>query len=163
MPPTHTHSRCFYFSKFSNLHRIYYFSFLLLHSTSLKYFTYLSHQGHLLQGAPALVPAMGGKIPWLNPSPLLFSGTHRAKRRTMRCNYFNWLWLIHLHDKCVHILGNSGLLLQRRRPLGQRGTLGLGGLEVPRGGYIAAACTKSHGTMLSVIRSGPFLFKLEPS
>lgn len=28
----------------------------------------------------------------------------------MRCNYYNWLWLLHLHDKYTAVLGTNGLL-----------------------------------------------------
>lgn len=34
----------------------------------------------------------------------------RGEDRAMRCNYSNWLWLLHLHDKYTTVLGTNGLL-----------------------------------------------------
>lgn len=149
-PNTHGHSFFLEVSKWT-VHSVSlslaFFIHIIKYITSLN--TYV-HNFHLLYketSRPRQRRESGDPIAAsLTPPSLLDS---LSEDKAMRCNYFNWLWLLHLHDKCMHILGNSGLLLRQKRPLGQRGTLGFGALRSwgGRWGDIAGLSMKSHSLL----------------
>lgn len=78
---------------------------------------------------PSLPPSLS--LYFSHAPPRLSS---HGEDRAMRCNYSNWLWLLHLHDKCAAVLGTNGLLSapfttalvwsgRDRAPVGWRGVL----------------------------------------